>query len=107
MCDEQLNRAEMSTPLLGRRSRRNASPIDNDDSLTILPQQAKRFKNLCQDDGVSEARTCAKSDLRYLSGHAPSISMGMQDVGDDKSAAMSNQKVKPFCESLAADRESN
>lgn len=47
--NKELHWAEKSTPLLGRRSRRGASPnsdVDEDDTLVILPPPVKRSKTL-------------------------------------------------------------
>lgn len=47
--NKELHWAEKSTPLLGRRSRRGASPNsddDEDDTLNILPPPVKRSKTL-------------------------------------------------------------
>ena len=63
---EEMHWADKSTPLLGRRNKRGASPNNSDDeegTLSILPPPIKRAKTLKRSDAVStsETRTCSFS----------------------------------------------
>ena len=92
---QDLHWADKSTPLLGRRNKRGASPLsdDEDGTLAILPPPVKRCKT--QNRGAAfraVASTKATSEMRTsFSGKSPSTEL--PEVHEDVSIAASYHKV--------------
>lgn len=92
---QDLHWNEKSTPLLGRRNKRGASPLsdDEDGTLAILPPPVKRCKT--QNRGAAFraiASTKAASEMRTsFSGKSPSTEL--PEVHEDMSVAASYHKV--------------
>lgn len=99
---EEIHWAEHSTPLLGRRGKRNASPDNSDgndeeDTLAILPPAFKRIKTSSRPVPLKAFTKKAKSEMR-LSYSAKTPSTELPDAQDDNiSVTASYYQVKTLC----------
>jgi len=98
--NQEIHWAEKSTPLLGRRSRRGASPIsdeDDDGTLSILPPPVKRSKTLQRAAAFKAYTTSAAASEVRTSFESKAASTELAEVHpEDVSTTPSYQKYKAY-----------